>query len=166
MKKCIYPGTFDPVTNGHVDIIRRAARVFDEVLVAVAQNSSKSPHFSLNERIKLTQLAVLNIPNASVVGFDNLLVDFARSNGINTVIRGLRAVSDFEYELQLSYANTALWSDFETMYFMPSLQNAFISSSIVRSVLRHCGDISGLVPAAVLEAINKMQNRNAGGDRC
>ncbi len=153
MKKCIYPGTFDPITNGHLDIIRRAAKVFDEVVVAIALSESKSPCFCIQKRIKLTQIATQELANVSVMGFDNLLVEFAKSLGIRTVIRGLRAVSDFEYELQMGYANATLWSDFDTMYFMPSLKNAFISSSIVRSVLAHDGDISAFVPASVLAEI-------------
>ena len=103
------------------------------------------------KRIEMAKEAVCELKNVSVLGFDNLLVDFAKSHGINTVIRGLRAVSDFEYELQIGYANAALWDEFETVYLMPSLNNAFISSSIVRSVLRHDGDVSNLVPAKILK---------------
>ncbi|HDZ5339378.1 TPA: pantetheine-phosphate adenylyltransferase [Campylobacter fetus] len=152
-KSCIYPGTFDPITNGHMDVIKRACRVFDNVIVAVALNESKMPYFCYEERISLAKTATKDIPKVSVIGFDNLLVDFAKSKGINTVVRGLRAVSDFEYELQIGYANASLWSEFETVYFMPSLKNAFISSSIVRSVLKHGGDIGSLVPTNVLEEI-------------
>ena len=145
MKSCIYPGTFDPITNGHLDVIRRACNVFDRVIVAVALNESKTPYFNYDKRIELARLATKELPSVEVVGFDNLLVDFAKSQNINTVVRGLRAVSDFEYELQIGYANASLWSEFETVYFMPSLKNAFISSSIVRSVLRHNGDISSFL---------------------
>ncbi|AGZ81753.1 pantetheine-phosphate adenylyltransferase [Campylobacter fetus] len=152
-KSCIYPGTFDPITNGHMDVIKRACRVFDNVIVAVALNESKTPYFCYEKRISLAKTATKDIPKVSVIGFDNLLVDFAKSKGINTVVRGLRAVSDFEYELQIGYANASLWSEFETVYFMPSLKNAFISSSIVRSVLKHGGDIRSLVPISVLEEI-------------
>ena len=151
MKSCIYPGTFDPVTNGHLDVIKRAIKIFDEVVVAVAASESKKPLFSLQERVKMAKISTANLKNVEVVGFDNLLVDFAKSRGINVVIRGLRAVSDFEYELQIGYANAALWDEFETVYLMPSLNNAFISSSIVRSVLRHDGDVSNLVPAKILK---------------
>ena len=153
-KKCIYPGTFDPVTNGHIDVIKRASRIFERVVVAVAKSDSKNPMFSFEERVKMTKIATANFKNVEVTGFDNLLVDFAKNLGINVVIRGLRAVSDFEYELQIGYANATLWEEFETVYLMPSLKNAFISSSIVRSVLRHNGDVSKLVPSEILENLN------------
>lgn len=156
--KCIYPGTFDPITNGHIDVIKRARRVFDKVVVAVAKSDSKNPAFSLQERIELAKIATMSIEGVEVLGFDNLLVDFVRAQGTNVVVRGLRAVSDFEYELQIGYANARLMDDFETIYFMPSLQNAFISSSIVRSVLSHDGDISSLVPSSVNEMIQKLRN--------
>ncbi|WP_297985259.1 pantetheine-phosphate adenylyltransferase [uncultured Campylobacter sp.] len=155
MKSCIYPGTFDPITNGHLDVIRRACNVFDRVIVAVALNESKMPYFNYDQRIELACLATKELPSVEVMGFNNLLIDFAKSQNINTVVRGLRAVSDFEYELQIGYANASLWSEFETIYFMPSLKNAFISSSIVRSVLRHDGDISSLVPSKVYKKIKE-----------
>ncbi|KEA46499.1 phosphopantetheine adenylyltransferase [Campylobacter mucosalis] len=150
MKACIYPGTFDPITNGHVDVIKRATKIFDNVIVAVAKSESKNPFFSLDDRIKMAKISTKDFLNVEVVGFENLLVDFAKSRDINTVIRGLRAVSDFEYELQIGYANASLWDKFETVYLMPSLKNAFISSSIVRSVLKHNGDVSKLVPSEIL----------------
>lgn len=153
MKSCIYPGTFDPITNGHLDVIKRASNVFDKVIVAVALNESKTPYFNYNQRVELAKIATKDLSSVEVVGFDNLLVDFAKSLNINTVVRGLRAVSDFEYELQIGYANASLWNEFETVYFMPSLKNAFISSSIVRSVLSHKGDISLLVPKDVYQKI-------------
>lgn len=153
MKSCIYPGTFDPITNGHLDVIKRASNVFDKVIVAVALNESKTPYFNYNQRVELAKIATKDLPSVEVMGFDNLLVDFAKSLNINTVVRGLRAVSDFEYELQIGYANASLWNEFETVYFMPSLKNAFISSSIVRSVLSHKGDISLLVPKDVYQKI-------------
>lgn len=153
--KCIYPGTFDPITNGHVDVIERALKVFDEVIVAIALNESKTPYFSLEKRINLAQSALSNLKGVRVVGFDNLLVDFAKEQGVNTIVRGLRAVSDFEYELQMGYANASQWNDLETIYFMPSLKNAFISSSIVRSILKHGGDISKLVPNSILRSIKE-----------
>ena len=156
--KCIYPGTFDPITNGHVDVIKRARRVFDKVVVAVAKSDSKNPAFSLKERIELAKIATMSIEGVEVLGFDSLLVDFVQAQGTNVVVRGLRAVSDFEYELQIGCANARLMEDFETIYFMPSLQNAFISSSIVRSVLSHDGDISSLVPSSVNEMIQKLRN--------
>lgn len=156
--KCIYPGTFDPITNGHIDIIKRASKFFDEVLVSVALNESKEPYFSYEKRINLAKKATKNLANVKVMGFDNLLVNFAKSQGINTVVRGLRAVSDFEYELQIGYANASQWEEFETIYFMPHLKNAFVSSSVVRSIFTHGGDISHLVPQNILEDILKGRN--------
>jgi pantetheine-phosphate adenylyltransferase len=150
LTKAIYPGTFDPITNGHLDIIKRATRVFSHVIVAVAHSEEKRPHFSLKKRVEMAKAATKDFPSVEVVSFKNLLVDFARSNDAKMIIRGLRAVSDFEYELQIGYANSSMWKELETMYLMPSLQNAFISSSIVRSILKHNGDVSHLVPNSVL----------------
>lgn len=154
-RKCIYPGTFDPITNGHLDVIKRALGLFDEVIVAVALNESKKPYFSLKSRLEMARAATRGLRGISVQSFDNLLVDFAKSCGVRFVIRGLRAVSDFEYELQIGYANAALWDELETVYLMPSLKNAFISSSIVRSVLSHDGDVSRLVPNEILEILKR-----------
>ena len=123
MKACIYPGTFDPITNGHIDVIKRATKIFDKVVVAVAKSESKNPLFKLDKRVKMTEIATKNLSNVSVISFDNLLVEFAKEQGINTIIRGLRAVSDFEYELQIGYANATLWDEIETIYLMPSLKN-------------------------------------------
>ena len=152
-KIAIYPGTFDPVTNGHLDIIKRCVGIFDKVIVAVAKNQTKHPMFSLTQRLGMIRLALDSMPNVEVEGFDCLLAEFAKSKKSNVLIRGLRAVSDFEYELQLGYANTSLNPDLDTMYFMPSLQNAFISSSVVRSIIIHKGQISHMVPQAVCEYI-------------
>jgi len=149
MKRAIYSGTFDPVTNGHIDIIKRALKVFDEVVVAVATSTSKKPMFSLDKRVELIQIATKEL-NVVTKPFDTLLVDFAKKEGINNIIRGLRAVSDFEYELQMGYANSSLNSDIETLYFMPSLKNAFVSSSIVRELIKFNGDFSHLVPNQIL----------------
>lgn len=147
---CLYPGTFDPITNGHLDVIVRALKIFDEVIVAVAKNEAKRPYFSLEKRKQLALMATKDVGNVRVITFDFLLVDLAKQLRVNTVIRGLRAVSDFEYELQLSYANSALWNEFETIFLMPHLQNAFISSSIVRSVNEYGGDLSSLVPSCII----------------
>lgn len=149
-KACIYPGTFDPITNGHIDVIKRALRFFDRVVVAVAVNENKKPYFSLDDRVDMTKLATSGLSSVEVKPFSNLLVDFARSEKISTVIRGLRAVSDFEYELQIGYANSSLWEEFETVYLMPTLRNSFISSSIIRSIYQYGGDISHLVPPEIL----------------
>lgn len=148
--KAVYPGTFDPITNGHIDIIKRATRVFEEVIVAVAISSEKSPLYSIETRVKMAKEATKEFETVKVVPFDTLLVDFAKENSAMMIIRGLRAVSDFEYELQIGYANASLWKELETMYLMPSLENAFISSSIVRSILKYEGTIAHLVPSSIL----------------
>ncbi|NLK67054.1 MAG: pantetheine-phosphate adenylyltransferase [Campylobacteraceae bacterium] len=157
---CIYPGTFDPITNGHIDVIKRALRFFDKVVVAIAQNDSKKPFFSIEKRLEMVRLATESLGNVEVKSFDNLLIDFAKNEGIATVIRGLRAVSDFEYELQMGYANASLWDEFETVYLMPTLQNAFISSSVVRSIAYYGGDVSHLVPKEILEYLKEMNASN------
>lgn len=149
-KACIYPGTFDPITNGHLDVIKRARTFFDKVVVAIAVNSEKKPFFDIKHRIEMVKKATAKIDNIEVVSFDNLLINFAKEQKISTIIRGLRAVSDFEYELQMGYANASLWDEFETVYLMPSLNSAFISSSVVRSIFYHGGDISHLVPKEIL----------------
>ncbi|MBF7069219.1 pantetheine-phosphate adenylyltransferase [Campylobacter volucris] len=152
---CLYPGTFDPITNGHLDVILRASKIFDEVVVAIARNDSKNPMFDLDHRKKMVQLATSHIKNVKIATFDNLLVDFAKDLNINIIIRGLRAVSDFEYELQIGYANHILWEDFETIYLMPNLKNSFISSSIVRSICAHNGDVSKLVPQEIIPLLKE-----------
>ncbi|MBZ7935809.1 MULTISPECIES: pantetheine-phosphate adenylyltransferase [Campylobacter] len=147
---CLYPGTFDPITNGHLDVVRRALKIFDKIIIAIAKSDHKKPYYSLEKRKKLAELAIKDISNVEIITFDNLLVDLAKEFKINTIIRGLRAVSDFEYELQIGYANHALWDEIETIYLMPSLKHAFISSSIVRSIVTHGGDVSSLVPKEIL----------------
>ncbi len=152
----IYPGTFDPVTNGHIDIIKRAKKIFDKVIVAVALSKDKNPMFSLEQRVDFVKESVRNIKGIEVESFDSLLVDFAEKKGVKTIIRGLRAVSDFEYELQMGYANNFLNRNIDTIYLMPSLKNAFISSSVVRAILKHNGDPSSLLPDIVREKIKCM----------
>jgi len=151
LKRAIYPGTFDPITLGHLDIIKRACKIFDEVIVAVAQNKAKKPMFDYTQRVEFVKKATKDFPKIKVVGFEGLLVDLSSDLEANTIIRGLRAVSDFEYELQMGYANASLKEDLETIYLMPSLQYAFISSSIVRAILSHKGKIEHLVPKEILE---------------
>jgi len=151
----LYPGTFDPITNGHVDIIKRASNLFDEVIVAVADSKEKKPMFTLEERIELVNKAISDFPTVRVVGFDILTVDLAASLEAKILIRGLRAVSDFEYELQLGYLNHSLDDEIETVYLMPSLKHAFISSSIVRNLLKFSGKTDHLLPQAVQNAIGK-----------
>lgn len=148
----IYPGTFDPVTNGHVDMISRAAKLFPKLVVAVASNQSKRPFFPLNKRIELVQDAVQHIPGVTVVGFDNLLIDFVLEQKASIILRGLRAVSDFEYEFQLAGMNRKLAVDVETLFLTPSEHLMFISSTLVREIASLGGDISGFVPPAVVLA--------------
>ncbi len=148
--KAIYPGTFDPITNGHLDIIKRATNMFDKIIVAVANNKSKKSMFDLKTRVKMVKLATKDLKNVEVKEFNSLLVDFAKKEDSKVIIRGLRAVSDFEYELQMSYANQSLDNSIDTIYLMPTLNNAFISSSIVRNIISYNGDISHLVPKEIL----------------
>ena len=148
-KLAIYSGTFDPITNGHLDIIKRALKVFDEVVVAVAQSNSKQPMFDIDTRVKLIQKTTKDL-NVTVMSFNTLLVEFAKEQGINTIIRGLRAVSDFEFELQMSYANSSLDANIDTVYFMPTLKNAFVSSSVVREILKFKGSVKHLVATEIL----------------
>lgn len=150
MRVAIYPGTFDPITNGHMDVIKRARKLFDKVLVAVAISEEKHPMFDIETRVEMVQAAIQDLEGVEVEPFDNLLVSFSKEKDIRVMIRGLRAVSDFEFELQMGYANASLWSEIETVYLMPSLKNAFISSSVVRSIAKHGGDVSHLVPPTVL----------------
>jgi len=156
-KIALYPGTFDPITNGHFDVIERALGLFDEVIVAVAISQDKKPMFSLEDRINMIKKATQNLKNISVVGFDNLTVDLAKTHGASVLIRGLRAVSDFEYELQLGYLNNSLDDSIETVYLMPKLKHAFISSSIVRNLLKFEGKTSHLLPSEVQQIIGNKQ---------
>ncbi len=155
-KIALYPGTFDPITNGHYDIIERAKNLFDEVIVAVAVSVDKKPRFTLEERINMVEVAIKDLENVRVVGFDNLTVDLAHEHNASVLIRGLRAVSDFEYELQLGYLNNSLDDTIETVYLMPKLQHAFISSSIVRNLLKFNGKTKHLLPKEVQQIIGSM----------
>lgn len=155
MKTAIYPGTFDPITNGHFDIIKRASTIFDRIVVAVANNRSKKSMFNLEVRVEMVKKAINSLNNVEVKEFDSLLVEFAKRENSKIIIRGLRAVSDFEYELQMSYANQSLDSEIETIYLMPTLNNAFISSSIVRNILSYGGDVSHLVPSQIINFLKR-----------
>ena len=155
IKRAIYPGTFDPITNGHVDIIQRASEMFDEIIVAVAENKTKKPIFTVEERVVMSEKATKSISNVKVISFNSLLVDLSDELDANIIIRGIRAVSDFEYEFQMGYANSSLKKEMETIFLMPSLEYAFISSSIVRSLLPFNGKIEHLVPHCILPDILK-----------
>jgi pantetheine-phosphate adenylyltransferase len=155
VKRAIYPGTFDPITNGHVDIIERAAEMFDEIVVAVAQNKAKKPMFTVEERVTMVKKATKSFSNVKVISFHSLLVDLSDELDANIIVRGIRAVSDFEYEFQMGYANSSLKKELETIFLMPSLEYAFISSSIVRSILPFDGKIEHLVPHSILPDILK-----------
>ena len=153
MKSAIYPGTFDPITNGHLDIIKRASKMFEKIYVAVALSPGKKPMFELSARIDMAREATKGLENVEVVGFDKLLVDLSDELNSNIIVRGLRAVSDFEYELQMGYANSSLKPTLETIYLMPNLNHAFVSSSVVRSILAYDGKIEHLVPQGVYQLI-------------
>jgi pantetheine-phosphate adenylyltransferase len=156
----VYPGTFDPITNGHTDLVTRASPLFDKVVVAVADSSSKGPHFSVGERVTLARLAVADLSNVEVRGFDCLLATFVEQIGAGVILRGLRAVSDFEYEFQLASMNRHLIPQAETLFLTPAEQYSFISSSLVREIGRLGGDISSFVHPAVQQA---MRQRWQGG---
>jgi len=153
-KRVIYPGTFDPITNGHMDIIIKASAIFDEVVVAVAKSNEKGPMFTHKQRIKMAKVACENIKNVKVEGFSNLLVEFCHQMDTKIIVRGLRSFSDFEYEIQMGYANASLDDKVETIYLMPNLENSFISSSIVRSVLKHSSSCAHLVPPQIDDIIS------------
>lgn len=152
--KAIYPGTFDPITNGHVDIISRAARLFPKLIIAVTSNGNKKPYLPLSTRIALIEEAASALTNVSVLSFDTLLVDFARKQKATVILRGLRAVNDFEYEFQLAGMNRKLAEEIETLFLTPSEQLLFISSSLVREISSLGGDVSSFVPAAVVRALD------------
>lgn len=152
-KRAIYPGTFDPITNGHVDIIQRSAKMFDQIIIAVAENKAKRPMFGIEKRVNMVKKATTHISNIKVISFHSLLVDLSNELDANIIIRGIRAVSDFEYEFQMGYANASLKKELETIFLMPSLEYAFISSSIVRSILPFDGKIEHLVPHCILPDI-------------
>ncbi|WP_419769618.1 MAG: pantetheine-phosphate adenylyltransferase [Candidatus Marinarcus sp.] len=152
-RRAIYSGTFDPITKGHMDIIRRATKIFDEVIIAVAKSERKAPMFSHEKRVEFAKAAIVGLKGVTVVGFNTLLVDLATELSVNTIIRGLRAVSDFEYELQMGYANSSINKNIETLYLMPTLENAFVSSTIVREIITFKGKFEHLVPKEILPCI-------------
>jgi pantetheine-phosphate adenylyltransferase len=152
----VYPGTFDPITNGHIDLVSRASPLFDRVVVAIAQNAGKGPTFDLEEHIGLARTALAGLDNVEVCGFSVLLADFVEDIGAGVILRGLRAVSDFEYEFQLASMNRHLVPSAETLFLTPAEQYSFISSSLVREVARLGGDVSGFVHPAVQRALRAL----------
>ena len=156
MKKiAIYPGTFDPITNGHVDLIQRGLRIFDQIIVAVAMNPKKTSLFTVEERVRMAEEAVKGLGDVKVESFDGLLMDYAREKGATAIIRGLRAVSDFEYELQMALMNRRLDSEVETVFMMPSEEYSYLTSSIVKEVASLKGSTKGLVPDIVEKEFRK-----------
>ena len=155
----VYPGTFDPMTNGHIDLVHRAAPIFDRLVVAIAENPGKGPVFTLEERISLAHEALDGIGNVEIMGFGTLLAEFVREIGAGVILRGLRAVSDFEYEFQLASMNRHLIPEAETLFLTPSEAHSFISSTLVREVARLGGDVSGFVHPAVSKALKARWQR-------
>ena len=149
----LYPGTFDPITTGHSDLVRRATRVFDKVIVAIAANPAKKPLFSLDERVDMASAVLADLPNVSVIGFDTLLVDCVRQQQARVILRGLRAVSDFEYEFQLAGMNRHLDPEVETVFMTPSEHEMFVSASLIKEIAALGGDISPFVHARVMQAL-------------
>ncbi|MGH1441549.1 MAG: pantetheine-phosphate adenylyltransferase [Cellvibrionaceae bacterium] len=158
MKIVVYPGTFDPITNGHIDLIERALRLFDHVIVAIAKSSKKNPLFTLEERVDLTSQALSHLDNIEVCGFDRLLADFVKERNATGLIRGLRAVSDFEYEFQLANMNRALAPQMESIFLTPSEKFSYLSSSLIREIASLGGDVSQFVPKIVEDALQKKFN--------
>ncbi|EKU24847.1 pantetheine-phosphate adenylyltransferase [Xanthomonas graminis] len=159
----VYPGTFDPITNGHIDLVNRAAPLFERVVVGVAQSPSKGPTLPLQLRMDLAREALAGHRNVEVIGFDTLLAHFVRSVGGGVLLRGLRAVSDFEFEFQMASMNRHLIPEVETLFLTPAEQHSFISSSLVREIARLGGDVSGFVPPSVMQAL--VQARQAAAQR-
>ncbi len=155
----VYPGTFDPVTNGHSDLVQRASRLCDRVIVAIAANPAKTPLFSLDNRVEMATKVFAGVGNVEVCGFSDLLVDFARQCNANVILRGLRAVSDFEFEMQLASMNRRLDNRIETVFMTPSEETSFISASLVREIAMHGGDVSQFVHKAVVEELANIRGR-------
>ena len=155
MKRAVYTGSFDPITNGHMDIIRRASEIFDVLIVSVLNNKEKTPLFSVEERVKMLKEVTKDLPNVEIIPFDGLLVDFAEQIGADVVIRGLRAITDFEYELQMSQTNQRMKPDIETMFLTTSIEYSYLSSTTVREIAAFGGDVSQFVPEAVEIALRE-----------
>jgi pantetheine-phosphate adenylyltransferase len=162
MRAAVYPGSFDPITNGHLDLIRRGTRLFDRVIVAVLENEGKAPLFSVPERMELIRSCTRDLPIVEVRSFSGLLVDFLRESNANVLVRGIRAVSDYEYELQMALMNRELSPDVETIFMLPAVEYTFVSSRLVKEVFRLGGDISRLVPPPVLKELTARLRVPAG----
>ncbi|CAA6798848.1 MAG: Phosphopantetheine adenylyltransferase (EC [uncultured Sulfurovum sp.] len=158
--RAIYPGTFDPLTKGHLDLIERSSKMFDEIVIAIGDNPDKNPLFNVIERAGMIKKATIHLPNITIVKFNSLLVDLATELNSNIIIRGIRTVADFDYESQMTYANNSLKKDLETVYLMPTLEYSYISSSVVRAILKFDGDIAHLVPSTILEDVNAKREGN------
>ncbi len=154
-KIAIYPGTFDPITNGHIDLIQRTLKIFDEVIIAVAPSQKKQPLFTIEERLELIRQSVKGLKGTKAEAFDSLLVDYAKSRKSIAIIRGLRAVSDFEYELQMALMNRRLNADIETVFMMPSEEYAFLTSTMIKEVASFGGAVKGLVPEVIEKAMRE-----------
>lgn len=163
--RVIYPGTFDPITNGHLDLVERAAKMFDEVVVGIAASEKKGPLFSLEERVQLTQQVVAHLPNVKVTGFSKLLAQFCKEQHGNILLRGLRAVSDFEYEFQLANMNRKLAPDLETVFLTPAEHLSFISSSLIREIALLDGDVTPFVPPIIADALEEKRKLRAQNNR-
>jgi len=155
MKTAIYPGSFDPVTLGHYDIIERSSQIFDKVIVGVLKNNAKSPLFSVEERVKMLEDVTANLPNVEVQSFNGLLIDFVRQNHANVIVRGLRAITDFEYELQLAQMNRVIAPEIDTLFLTTNLKYAYLSSSTAKEVAMYGGDISAFLDPAVAERVRE-----------
>ena len=155
MQRAVYPGTFDPMTMGHVDLVKRASKLFDSVIIAIASSDSKKPMFSLEERIEIGNKIFADDPKVEVVGFSGLLVNFAKENDANILIRGLRVVADFEYEFQLANMNRAMSPDIESVFLTPKEEYSYISSSLVKEIATMGGDVTRFVDSVTLEALNQ-----------
>ena len=152
----VYPGTFDPITNGHSDLVQRASKLFDRVIVAIAENPAKTPLFDLDQRVDMARRVLSGTPNVEVCGFSELLVDFVRSNDANVILRGLRAVSDFEFEMQLASMNRRLDNSIETVFLTPSEETSFISASLVKEVAHLGGDVSQFVHGIIVDELHRV----------
>ena len=155
MKTIVYPGTFDPITNGHIDLVERASKLFGKIIIGIASSPRKGPLFTVDERIQLATDALAHVPNVEIIGFDYLLVNFVKDCKCDAIMRGLRAVSDFEYEFQLANMNRALAPDVESIFLTPAERFSYISSSLVREISFLNGDVSNFVPANVVEALTE-----------